>query len=457
MKKIIGISSICLFLLAGCDFANTSSSRPSVVVDKLELNGVYKTSGSALKVSYKGEQDPFNYEGNKFAYLLINDSEASVAYLGKHADRYFEFLPEKADETKFTFEWFNSNNEKYLYALSDGVKEEGEDPDEGPAVVSIEVVSPKTVYRQYDEFIKPTVYAHYDDSSTRNVTSLATFTGFDSSSLGLKTVTVSYKDKTKTFEVTIIHDDHSTPVIPEGYSTIALSEEFGQESINEELWSFQIGTGDGGWGNGEAQYYTKENAHLENGKLHISAKKENKETSEYTSSRMITKSKFSFKYGYVEARIALPTITGMWPAFWMMPQGDAYGGWPHSGEIDIIEARGRVPYISSSAIHFSNLSWQHNYLTSEHTKDEPISEYHIYACEWKKETISFFVDDEKYFETRYTDWSTAGAPSNEYAPFDQSFYIILNLAVGGHFDGYKLPPEGFTSADMIVDYVRVYQ
>ena len=457
MKKIIGISSICLFLLAGCDFANTSGSRPSSTADKLELTGVYKTSGSSLKVIYQGTRDPFNYEGNKFAYMLINEYEASVSYLGKHKESYFEFLPEKADETKFTFEWYNTNNEKYLYASSNEIKEEGVDPEEGPQLQSIEVVTPKTIYRQNDDFVKPTVYAHYDDLTTRNVTSLATFSGFDSSVLGPHTVTVTYQNKTATYEVNIIFDDHSTPVIPEGYSKVALSEEFDEESINEDLWSFQIGNGDGGWGNGEAQYYTKENASLNNGKLHISAKKEEKESFHYTSSRMITRSKYSFKYGYIEARISLPTIVGMWPAFWMMPESSAYGGWPHSGEIDIMEAMGRFEHNSSSAIHFSTLDWQHTYLTSSNTVTEPISEYHIYACEWKKETITFYVDDEAYFTTRYTDWTTAGAPSNEYAPFDQSFYIILNLAVGGHFDGYRLPPEGFTSADMIVDYVRVYQ
>ena len=147
----------------------------------------------------------------------------------------------------------------------------------------------------------------------------------------------------------------------------------------------------------------------------------------------------------------------MWPAFWMLPEDNVYGGgWPHNGEIDIMEARGRVPYQSSSAVHYSTLEGNHTYQTHE-VNGHNIANYHVYACEWKETAIKFFVDGELHLTVRNDVWTTSAAPDNVNAPFDQNFHIILNLAVGGQFDGWVEPREGFTSADMVVDYVRVFQ
>ena len=243
---------------------------------------------------------------------------------------------------------------------------------------------------------------------------------------------------------------------PNGYNTLYWSDEFDGASLDQSKWTYEIGNGNEGWGNWESQYYTNRNDSIQDGVLQIKAKKENVESFQYTSTRIKTQNKVRFTYGYVEARIALPTVTGMWPAFWMMPNDSTYGGWPHSGEIDIMEAKGRIPNTSSSAIHFSTDTGDHTYLTKEKSGHN-IAEFHKYAVEWKADSISFYIDDVKYFETYKSQWTTVNNLASETAPFDKDFYIILNLAVGGHFDNYQLPPNGFSEASMQVDYVRVFK
>ena len=256
--------------------------------------------------------------------------------------------------------------------------------------------------------------------------------------------------------VTLFDPDDITPTIdfPEGYTQLYWSDEFNGNSLDTSKWTYEIGNGDWGWGNGESQYYTNSNDTVSDGVLTISAKKQKVDNFDYTSTRIKTQNKVKFTYGYVEAKIALPAVNGMWPAFWMMPNNSVYGGWPHSGEIDIMEARGRVRYTSSSAIHFSN-SGGHTYNTNEKSGHD-ITEFHKYAVEWKEDTISFYVDDVMYFTNSKSQWSTQNS-SSETAPFDQDFYIILNLAVGGQFDNWTMPPENFVSAAMRIDYVRVFK
>ena len=245
-------------------------------------------------------------------------------------------------------------------------------------------------------------------------------------------------------------------IYPEGYNTLLWSDEFTGSSLSNSKWDYDIGTGDWGWGNGEMQYYRQENATVSNGELHITAKKEDYASSHFTSSRIVTRGKFSFKYGYIEAKIKLPAEQAMWPAFWLLPEDNVYGGWPHSGEIDVMEARGRERYKSSSALHYSTLEGNHTYQTNEVSGND-ITEYHLYACEWKENAIKFYVDGYLHLTIRNDVWTTSGAPSNINAPFDQNFHLIFNLAVGGQFDNWSEPREGFTSADMVVDYVRVFQ
>ena len=126
--------------------------------------------------------------------------------------------------------------------------------------------------------------------------------------------------------------------IPDGYK-LFFEDEFDGDKLSN-AWSYEIGNGNNGWGNSEVEYYKQENAVVKDGKLHIIAKREQVGDFNFTSARIKTANRVKFKYGIVEAKISLPAQRAMWPAFWMMPNDSVYGGWPHSGEIDIMEANG---------------------------------------------------------------------------------------------------------------------
>ncbi|MFW6298526.1 MAG: glycoside hydrolase family 16 protein [Bacillota bacterium] len=233
------------------------------------------------------------------------------------------------------------------------------------------------------------------------------------------------------------------------------------QGVDMDKWDFQTGTGEEygltGWGNNEAQYYREENARVEDGRLIIEALHENHEGMDYTSARLWTKPTFDQTYGRFEAKIKLPVGDGLWPAFWMLPQDDVYGGWAASGEIDIMEAKGRLPMQSTGAIHYGG-SWPDN--TYEHgeyafPEDRSIADFNVYAIEWEEEEIRWYVNDEHMHTA--SSWYTEGHDFP--APFDQDFYLLLNLAVGGNFDDGRMPPDSLFDdpVQMEVEYVRVYQ
>ena len=233
------------------------------------------------------------------------------------------------------------------------------------------------------------------------------------------------------------------------------------QGVDLDRWGFQLGTGVqyglNGWGNNEAQYYREENARVENGRLIIEAKRENYGGMAYTSARLYTKPTFSQTYGRFEAKIRLPIGEGLWPAYWMMPQDDVYGGWAASGEIDIMEARGRLPNQSIGALHFG-AAWPNNVHTHEvyhFPTDRNIADFNVYAIEWEEDEIRWYVNDVLIKQSTW--WYTQGHDFP--APFDQDFYMLLNLAIGGTFDGGRVPPDSlFDSAvEMEVEYVRVYE
>lgn len=234
--------------------------------------------------------------------------------------------------------------------------------------------------------------------------------------------------------------------------------EFG---VDMTKWGYQNGDGTEygipGWGNNEAQYYREENSFVENGSLFIEAKLEAYGGKAYTSSKLVTNTKFSQTYGRFEARIKLPVGNGLWPAFWMMPEESVYGGWARSGEIDIMEAKGRFPFESSGAIHYGG-TWPNNtYQHGSYTFDQNngIDQFHVYAVEWTSESITWYVDNDVMWST--SNWYSEG---NDFpAPFDQDFFIILNLAIGGNFDGGILPSDQLFDSNvyMEIDYVRVLQ
>ncbi len=263
------------------------------------------------------------------------------------------------------------------------------------------------------------------------------------------------------------------------------SDEFDGKEIDKKKWDFDTSNGFynydsntwiSGWGNNELQYYTREpdNAFVKDGMLHIVALKESREGCGYTSARLKTRKKdgsslFSKKYGKFEFRAKLPTGKGIWPALWLLPQDNTYGGWASSGEIDVTEARGQEPNKVLGTIHFGS-SWPANTeISKEYNFPDKgtIADFHTYTLEWEPGEIRWLVDGHLYSTTSF--WWSSGKrdginglkPTKEDdlnpwpAPFDQPFYIVMNVAVGGKFLGNPDKTTAFP-AEMVVDYVRVY-
>jgi len=232
------------------------------------------------------------------------------------------------------------------------------------------------------------------------------------------------------------------------------NDEFDGESIDLNKWTFDIGTGASGWGNNEWEYYTdrKENAYVKDGVLHIRAQKEDYEGQKYTSARMLTKGKFAFKYGTVEARIALPTGKGIWPAFWMLGENFDTVGWPACGEIDIIEAVNTENKIYGTN-HWANGSEYATYGNNTgNYRDQKfeldITKFHTYKFTWDEKYIRMFVDDFMYHEILIE------GNEGDTEEFHKPFFFLLNVAVAGNWPGFEVDDSQFPN-EMLVDYIRV--
>jgi len=226
---------------------------------------------------------------------------------------------------------------------------------------------------------------------------------------------------------------------------------------NPKIWTYDVGRGPNGdgWGNEELQYYTNrpENVIVQNGYLIITAQKENFEGASYTSARLNTKGKFAQQYGRFEARMKLPSGKGIWPAFWMLGNNIDTATWPQCGEIDIMEVRGSQPTVTTSAIHGPGYS-KTNPVTKAFTftNNRVDTDFHVYGVEWEKDYINFYVDNVLYNQLTPTSKGVNG----EWVFNSNPFFLLLNLAVGGKFDGNPNADTTFPQR-MIVDYVRVYQ
>lgn len=225
-------------------------------------------------------------------------------------------------------------------------------------------------------------------------------------------------------------------------------ENFDGKILNDKVWNIELGDGcpNCGWGNNERQLYTDQNHRLENGNLIITAKKD---SNNYTSARINTKTKQEFKYGRLEARAKLPVGQGLWPAFWMLGSNITQKGWPKCGEIDILEYVGREPHTVYTTLHTQDSHG--NSVNSKKTAIADIEEgYHVYAIEWTKDKIDFFVDKDLVYT-----FQPESKNENTW-PFDQPFYFIINMAIGGNFGGPAVDDTVFPQ-EFIVDYVKVYQ
>jgi beta-glucanase (GH16 family) len=232
------------------------------------------------------------------------------------------------------------------------------------------------------------------------------------------------------------------------------ADEFNGTTLDLTKWTPIVGPGGVVAGNNELQYYTDRpaNTQVSGGTLKIIALQENYGGNAYTSARMQTKLQGDWLYGRMEARMKLPVGIGMWPAFWLMPTESAYGNWPKSGEIDIMELIGKEPSNVYGTIHSHDAN---NNVRSFSTKYSLASgtfadDFHIFSMEWSPNKIQFFVDGNLYATKTPTD--LAPSPWR----FDKKFYILLNLAMGGAWAG---SPDATTTFPQVmeVDYVRVYQ
>ena len=248
-------------------------------------------------------------------------------------------------------------------------------------------------------------------------------------------------------------------VAPGETLTLVWSDEFNGAKLDPAVWFFETGDGSQygltGWGNNELQWYLPDSAALSDGKLKITARRETANGYNYTSARINTRDRFAFRYGRIEASIKLPPGQGVWPAFWLLAQDSPYGGWAASGEIDILEAvnlDGTGGNRIFGTIHYggefpANLRSETRYTPSTDVTEE----FNTYALEWDATEIRWYVNNTLY--AVQNSWSSTAAPFP--APFDQNFYIIFNVAVGGNFPG---PPSGATQlpVSMEVDWLRVY-
>jgi beta-glucanase (GH16 family) len=227
--------------------------------------------------------------------------------------------------------------------------------------------------------------------------------------------------------------------------SLVWSEEFTAAGAPDpSKWGYDIGAG--GWGNNELEYYTNRlnNASVSGGTLKIIAQKEAYNGSAYTSARILTKDKFSFKYGKIEVSARLPAGMGTWPAIWMLGNNISTVPWPGCGEIDIMEHVGSQLNKIFGTLHYPGHSGS-NGDGSTVVISNATTAFHKYSMEWNSANIKFSVDDVTFYS--FTNTGTL--------PFNQNFFIILNVALGGNFGGPVDP--AFTSAAMEVDYIRIYQ
>jgi beta-glucanase (GH16 family) len=235
------------------------------------------------------------------------------------------------------------------------------------------------------------------------------------------------------------------PKPPEDY----WREEFEGTELSTDTWNFELGDGCPdlcGWGNNEAQVYTRTNHRLEDGKLIITALRED---SGYTSARITTRDKMEFQYGRVEVSAKLPRGKGMWPAIWLLGSNIGEVGWPLCGEIDIMEYVGKMPGEVHTSLHTQDSHG--NTINTRTTKIQGIEDgFHLYAIEWDPDRIEFFVDGRSAYKF---------APeerTEDIWPFDQPFYLIINLAVGGNFGGPEIDDSIFPQ-EFVIDYVRIFK
>jgi hypothetical protein len=313
-------------------------------------------------------------------------------------------------------------------------------------------------------------YIHVSDSLTIPA-------GTASASIFVEIVIDEYKEEDEEFRVvltgssnavlaggtqeaigTIRNDDTVIWVTDQGYTSaegypgkaLVWSDEFNGEAIDLQNWTYDLGAS--GWGNQELQNYTSssDNAYLSNGNLLIVAEDEG---NQYTSARMKSIGLQEFQYGRIDVRAVLPFGQGIWPAIWMLGGNFPSAGWPACGEIDIMELIGSAPNVVHGTVHFGADWTQHNYVgqaTNLPFGQSFADEFHVYSIDWDENGITWLLDDTPFYSI------DANVTGSQPYPFDNPFFFILNVAVGGQWPGYPNASTTFPQF-MAIDYVRVFQ
>jgi len=308
-----------------------------------------------------------------------------------------------------------------------------------------------------------TVNAVAAQDSTGNVSFTAAATNavtydFDFGNGVIQTVAsgvVTYKySASGTYTVNVIAKSSSGQTISANTSVsvsvklnLVWSDEFNTDGAPDpNKWGYDIGTGSGGWGNSELEYYTNrtQNVFVQNGLLNIVALKENYNGSAYTSARLLTQGKYAFTYGRIDIRAKLPSGMGPWPAIWMLGSDISTTAWPACGEMDIMETNGNNSNKIYGTLHYPGHSGANGNGNTTIISGATTA-FHVYSLVWSATSVNILVDNQVY----------QTVVNSSSLPFNQNFFILLNLAMGGTFGGTVDP--AFTSATMQIDYIRVYQ
>lgn len=476
MSRKISLALIGLLLLCGCENMNSSSnkssssSKASSSVSSVTPNSSSQSSSTTSKISSSSSS-------NGKISSSSSEEETDVNILNSQWNAYGE------GENTISMEYIDDNSFKlYINNVNATAKHSTQCKMDYLSVVEgtkyyVEISLMSSITRTIRLILQEGSYAYYDLNEyiylEANVEKELNFEfvaqeSKDNMLFGLMTgkVEEGYEGeqvltvknpqiltKGKIEDVT-----PPTPSVPtpdnspekEGY-TLHWSDEFEGTEVNKDNWTFEIGHGDNGWGNNEYQYYTdrEENVFVKDGFLNIVARKESYQGARYTSARMITQNKVNIHYGYIEARIALPSMQGIWPAFWMLGSNFKDVGWPRCGEIDILEAINNEKNKTYSTLHWYNTSGRHQ---ADHGNGGKYvndrTQYHLYAMDWSEEKIVIYVDNEKTFEMGIDG-------GNGLECFQKPHFFIMNVAVGGNWPGFTIA-ENFPQT-MSVDYIRVYK
>lgn len=248
-----------------------------------------------------------------------------------------------------------------------------------------------------------------------------------------------------------VGEGYITPIF---YTNLDLiwNDEFDGNVLNESAWNYEIGTGNSGWGNNELQYYRKENTSVGNGVLTITARRESFSGNNYTSSRLTTQGKFDFAFGRIDIRAKMPEGQGIWPALWMLGANFNTVGWPACGEIDIMEMIGGGSGRDDTT--HGTLHWDNNGSRASFGGSTTLSEgilndqFRVYSIIWDNSKIQWYLDDQLFH--------TADISPTDLSEFQEKFFFIFNVAVGGNWPGSPDLSTSFPQT-MLVDYVRVFQ